>query len=91
MPKKRNRLEIIYDMLDIIKEHGNSIKPTPLLRFSNMSSQRFDDYYSELLEKGFIKEVYNKQGRKLVALTDKGDDFLRKYRMILGIVEEFDL
>ena len=86
MPLKRNRLEIIYDILDIIKEHGNSIKPTPLLRFSNMSSQRFDDYYNELLEKGFIKEVYNKKGRKLITVTDKGDDFLRKYRMIIGIV-----
>ena len=91
MQRKRNRLEIIYDILDIIREHGNSIKPTPLLRFSNMSTQRFDEYYRELLKKGFIREEYNRKGRKFVTMTDKGHDFLQKYRMILGIVEEFDL
>ena len=90
MPK-RNRLEIIHDILDIILDHGNSIRPTPLLRFSNMSTQRFDEYYKELLKKGFIREEYNRKGRKFVTMTDKGHEFLRKYRMILGVIEEFDL
>jgi len=84
-------MEIIYDILDIIRDHNNSIKPTPLLRFSNMSSQRFAEYYDELLEKGFIREETDKKGRKFITLTDKGFNFLRKYQSIMGFVEEFGL
>ena len=91
MPKKRERLEIINDILDIIHSHNNSIRPTPLLRFSNMSTQRFSEYYSELIEKGLIREDTDKNGRKFVTLTDKGYSFLQKYRQIIGFVEDFDL
>ena len=91
MPKKRNRLEIIHDILDIIRDHGNSIRPTPLLRFSNMSTQRFEEYHRELLKKGFIREELDKKDRRFITMTDKGHDFLQKYRMITGMIEEFDL
>ena len=91
MKKKRNRLEIISDILEIIREHSNSIKPTPLLRFSNMSTQGFEEYYRELLEKGFIREEYDKKGRKFITLTAKGFAFLQKYRAIIGFIEEFEL
>ena len=91
MQKKRERLEIINDILDIIRDHNNSIKPTPLLRFSNMSTQRFNEYYTELIEKDFIREDTDKNGRKFITLTDKGFQFLQKYQTIMGFVEEFDL
>ena len=58
--KRRDRLEVIYDILRMIKEHNNSIRPTPLLRFSNLSSQSFADYQEELTDKGFIKIIKNK-------------------------------
>ncbi len=51
---KRNKLEIIKDILNIIKENHNSVKITPLIRKSNLSSQRFNKYYFELIEKGLI-------------------------------------
>ena len=91
MSKKRERLEVIYDILNIIKEKNNSIKPTPLLRYSNLSSVGFADYYSELLEKGLIKEIFDKKDRKYVTLTDKGFAYLEKYKVITGFIEEFDL
>ncbi|MCS7144983.1 MAG: hypothetical protein NZ879_08200 [Archaeoglobaceae archaeon] len=40
--EKREKLEIFYDILRIIASHGNSILPTPLLRFSNLSTQNFN-------------------------------------------------
>ena len=89
MPK-RNRLEIINDILDIIREHNNSIKPTPLLRFSNMSTQRFEEYYRELLEKNLVREEIDKKGRRFITLTDKGFSFLQKYQSIIGFIEEFE-
>ena len=91
MTRKRDRLEVIYNILKIIQEHHNSIKPTPLLRYSNLSSQSFSEYFKELFEKNFIKEVIDKKGRKYITLTDKGFKFLEKYKMILGFIDEFEL
>lgn len=91
MNRKRDRLEVVSDILKIIRSNHNSIRPTPLLRYSNLSSQSFSEYYHELLEKGFITEVTDKNGRKYVTLTDKGFRFLEKYRLIMGFIDEFEL
>jgi len=40
------------------------IKPTPLLRYSNLSSSSFSEYYSELLSKDLVKEVVDSKGKK---------------------------
>lgn len=91
MSKKRDRLGLIYDILKIIQDHKNSIKPTPLLRYSNLSSQRFSEYINELLEKLFIKEIHDKRNRRYFTLTDKGFKYLKEYQMIIGFIEDFDL
>jgi predicted transcriptional regulator len=89
--RRRDRLEVIYDILKIIRQHHNSIKPTPLLRYSNLSSQSFSEYLSELLEKGFVKEIIDEKGKKFLTLTDKGFRYLEKYKLIVGFIEEFEL
>jgi predicted transcriptional regulator len=91
MIKKRDRLEVIYDILNIIKNSSNSVKPTPLLRSSNLSSQSFSDYYKELLSKEFIREIQDKKNKKFITLTDKGFKFLEKYTLIHGFINEFGL
>jgi predicted transcriptional regulator len=91
MPKKRDRLEVIFDILSIIREKNNSIKPTPLLRFSNLSSQSFNEYIAELLEKGFVKEVYSNKYKKFYSLGDKGFNYLEKYEVIKGFIDDFEL
>ncbi|MFP3910176.1 MAG: winged helix-turn-helix domain-containing protein [Archaeoglobaceae archaeon] len=91
MTRKRERLEIIYDILKIIKNNHNSILPTPLLRFSNLSSQSFSEYMDELLEKGFVREVYDEKGKKYISLTDKGFRYLEKYQTIIDFMDEFDI
>jgi len=85
---KRNKLEIIRDILRIIREN-RSIKPTPLLRKSNISSSRFKGYYSELLDKEFIKETYGKN--KIITLSEKGQRYLEKYSAIVNFIDEFEL
>lgn len=91
MSKKRERLEVIYDFLKIIQENHNSIKPTPLLRKTNLSSQSFNEYFQELLKKEFIKEIYDKNKKKYITLSDKGFHYLEKYKTILGFIDDFDL
>lgn len=91
MSKKRERLEVIYDILKVIQKHNNSIKPTPLLRYSNLSSQSFSEYQKELFKKEFVREERDKKGRKYITLTDKGFKYLEKYKLILGFIDEFEL
>jgi predicted transcriptional regulator len=88
--KKRERLEIIYDMLVLINNNHNQMKPTPLLRKSNLSSSQFEKYILELLEKNFI-EIFAVGSRKYYKLTKKGFEYINKYKVILKIIEDFDL
>ena len=91
MNKKRDRLGVIFDILKIIRDNNNSVKPTPLLRYSNLSSSSFSDYYRELIAKEFVKDITDKKGKKYVTLTDKGFHYLEKYSLILGFIDEFEL
>jgi predicted transcriptional regulator len=91
MNKKRDRLGVIFDILKIISSHHNSIKPTPLLRYSNLSSSNFSGYYNELISKGLIKEIRDSKGKKYITLTDKGFKYLEKYKLILGFINDFEL
>jgi predicted transcriptional regulator len=90
MAKKRERLEVIKDILEAIKE-GRNIKPTRLLYASNLSPQMFKDYINELLGKGFIKIENYEDGKKTFSLTKKGQDFLQEYRIIQNFIENFGL
>ncbi|MDD5193171.1 MAG: winged helix-turn-helix domain-containing protein [Candidatus Nanoarchaeia archaeon] len=87
---KRGKLEIIKDLLKTIQENNNSIKATPLLRKSNLSTSRFKEYFSELEKKGFVKEI-NHNGEKFLSLNEKGFKFLEKYRTIIDFIDEFEL
>lgn len=90
MIKKRERLEIIYDILVLINNNHNQMKPTPLLRKSNLSSSQFDKYILELLEKDFI-EFFTIDSKNYYSLTKKGFEYISKYKVILKIIEDFDL
>jgi predicted transcriptional regulator len=91
MARKRERLEVIKDLLVVVRDRNNSVRPTPLLRQSNLSSKSFLDYYQELLEKGLVKEILDRHGRKYVTLTDKGFTYLERYQLIHDFIDEFGL
>ena len=88
--KKRERLQIIHDILRAIREKDGKIKPTHILYKSNLSPKMMNDYLSELLEKGLIEEQRTKQG-KTYSLTLKGFEYLTKYKMISEFLESFGL
>lgn len=90
MAKKRERLDIIKDILYSIRE-GRNIKPTRLLYSSNLSPQMFKDYVNELIAKNFIVLEIDKDERKTFSLTEKGNNFLEEYRIIERFVENFGL
>ncbi len=90
MVKKRERLEVIYDILKVIANSNNLIKPTKLLTASNLSPQMFKEYVLELKEKKFIEEIQNKN-KKTFSLTDKGFNFLKEYKTIIELIDNFGL
>jgi predicted transcriptional regulator len=90
MAKKRERLEVIFDILKAIQDSGNIIKPTRLMHSSNLSPQMFDEYLQELLSKGFIKEHTDK-GKKTYSLEKKGFLFLEEYKVIVRFIDNFGL
>jgi predicted transcriptional regulator len=88
---KRNKLEIIKDILKIIKDNHNEIKSTPLIRKSNLSTTRFNEYLEELLKKDFIERKVDKDNNKTIKLKNKGFRYLEKYNSIIGFIQEFEL
>ncbi len=88
---KRGKLDIMRDILKVVQDNGNSIKPTPLLRKSNLASARFKEYCDELVEKGFVKSSEAEKGKRYVVLTEKGLRFLEKYKVIVDFIDEFGL
>lgn len=90
MAKKRERLDIIKDILSVIRT-SRGIKPTRLLYSSNLSPQMFKEYINELVSKGFIKFEIDKKDKKTFLLTKKGQDFLIEYKVIEEFIDNFGL
>lgn len=90
MVKKRERLEVIKDILNSVRERRR-IKPTRLLYASNLSPQMFKEYIDELIRKGFIKLEIDDEEKRTFSLTKKGYEFLQEYKVIENFIENFGL
>jgi predicted transcriptional regulator len=88
--KKRERLDVIRDILQTIRQ-TREIKPTRLLYASNLSPQMFKEYINELISKKFIKFEIDEKEKKTFSLTKKGQDFLIEYKVIESFIENFGL
>lgn len=87
---RRPKIQIFYDMLDVIQKNGGESKPTHILYKANLSYKRFAKYLAVLKEKGFIEEA--KKGNSTVyRITQKGADFLREYSKIKQLSDAFGL
>jgi predicted transcriptional regulator len=90
MGKKRTRLEVIKDILEVIKMKNGRIKPTHILYKSNLSYAMMEEYLDELKEKGFVVET-SKDGNKTYKITEKGMEYLNKYSLVVNFTESFGL
>ncbi|MFA5992712.1 MAG: winged helix-turn-helix domain-containing protein [Candidatus Pacearchaeota archaeon] len=90
MNKKRNKLEIIRDILEVIRQKNGRIKPTHILYKSNLSHQMMEEYLGDLIQKKFINELKTETG-KTYTITDKGINYLNKYRLIAEFTESFGI
>jgi predicted transcriptional regulator len=90
MNLKRDRLQIIHDILKAIRDKNGVIKPTHILYKANLSHQMLDEYLNDLISRGFVLENKEKKG-KTYSLTNKGFAYLSKYNLITEFIGSFGL
>ena len=89
MAKKRNKLEIIADMLRSLQDRGK-LKPTHLMYKANLSHGQMHSYLEELLGKEFVSRT-DRSGYEYLIITDKGSAFLQRLRELQEFQDTFGL
>lgn len=91
MSTRRNKLEIIHDILRAVQDKGGAIKPTHLLYKSNLSHQRMKEYIDELKLKNLLREEMQDREKHIFMLTDQGFEFLASYKKLREFTDMFGL
>jgi predicted transcriptional regulator len=90
MQKKRNSIEIMKDILEIVEASYGKIRPTEILCKTNLNYGMMEEYIGKLIQKDFIIEIGVKKSRTY-EITEKGRSFLKQYALINEFVNSFGL
>lgn len=92
MGERRDKLDIVSDILKSIQDKGGRIKPTHLLYKSNLSHEGMKRYIEELkIKLMIIEEEDPKKNLRYFIITDKGLKFLQDYKKIREFTDSFGL
>jgi predicted transcriptional regulator len=83
-------MDIISDMLNIIRERGGSIKPTHLMYKANLSHKQMKSYLEELMKKNLILIGTSENDNK-IRITKSGVEFNMKYLQMKDLEKTFGL
>ncbi|MBS7610408.1 hypothetical protein KEJ36_00925 [Candidatus Bathyarchaeota archaeon] len=67
--RRRNSLEIIAEILEVVQEGANKTK---VMYSTNLSFKQLENYMKFLLEKGFVERIGEKTGKGAVYRTTSG-------------------
>lgn len=81
--KRRDKLFIIAEILEIAKE--GSLK-TQIMYRANLSFTQLNDYLNFMLRISLLCKVLE-NGKETYRATDKGEDFLQRYREITELLK----
>jgi len=90
MARKRERSDIVLDMLQSIQEKGGRIKPTHLMYRANLAHQQMKSYLEELIHKNFVKKTKDNDYEYII-ITDTGLKFVEKIRQMKEFERTFGL
>ena len=90
MERKRERSDIVLDMLLSIQGRGGRIKPTHLMYKANLAHQQMKAYLEELVEKDFVRKVREKDYEYII-ITDTGLKFVEKIAQMKEFERTFGL
>lgn len=82
-PKRRDRLYIIAEILEIAKE--GSLK-TQIMYGANLSFTQLNNYLKFTLKINLLKKIKRNE-REVYKTTEKGMDFLQRYREITQLLK----
>lgn len=90
--KKRNRVELILEILEAVYREGE-INPTKLSLKVNLSYDRVKRILSELVERRLveIQPVDDRKGATVVTLTPKGMELLLELKKLKSLLEDYGL
>jgi len=86
--ERRNKLNIIYDILGVIQKRGE-IKKTHIMYQANLSHNQMKLYLDQLYKKKFIENTNSK--KPLIKITKKGKDFFKQYSQVIEFEKTFGL
>lgn len=86
---KRNKMEIIHDILLIVQNSRNA-KKTHLMYKANLSYKQMKTYLQELLDKGFVEGNSTSEDYS-IKITKKGTNFMGKYTQMKEFEKTFGL
>jgi len=86
--ERRNKLNIVYDILRVIQSKGE-IKKTHIMYQANLSHSQMKLYLNELYNKKFIENTDS--DKPLIRITKKGGDFFRQYAQVREFEKTFGL
>ncbi|MBI5148201.1 hypothetical protein HZA33_00810 [Candidatus Pacearchaeota archaeon] len=88
--KKRTRIEIIQEILEMVAMRKGKIKQTHLMYKANLSYKLLKQYVDELISKGMLEQ--KREGSNIfIFLKPKGQEFLIKYRKMKEFQETFGI
>ncbi len=83
-------MNIISDMLTIIRGKREGIKPTHLMYKANLSHNQMKLYLNELIKKNLIEKTISKKDNR-ITITKSGRDFLLQYTRMKEFEKTFGL
>jgi predicted transcriptional regulator len=90
MARKRERTDIIFDMLVSIQQKGGRIKPTHLMYRANLTHHQMKLYLEELIGNELVEKV-NDRGYQYLIITNSGSKILEKLRQMKEFGKTFGL
>ena len=88
MSARRSKFQLSVEVLDSIKNGEN--KPTRIMYSCNLSWKSLKDILANLNEQGLLDEEIiqgKKRSKKHYSITLKGENVLKYYRMVSGLIE----
>ena len=88
MSARRSKFQLSVEVLDCIKQGEE--KPTRIMYNCNLSWKSLKDILDNLSEQGLLDETVvegKKRSKRHYEITGKGENGLKYYRMVSGLIE----
>ncbi len=88
MSARRSKFQLSVEVLDCIKKGEE--KPTRIMYNCNLSWKSLKEILDNLSDQGLLEEIIvpgKKRSKRQYSITLKGENVLKYYRMVSGLIE----